>query len=735
MFYDQNSGEAKETSPKPSVKYLIPESPESFSYREMAVQNAITAQKLDAALTNLEKSTDGSNKGMGYIPIFGTLTPPKTQPAALQSEVSPAGSRKGSTSKLFSPLQQLFLQQQHDPVRSVNLPLMASGTWSDRTSNMLSTAVTKTSMLFFGSGLVEVPTASYLNSSSHSASFGGLLRMSARTNNNSTPRLAVGSPLMERARRRTTTSLSAVEMQLLKVLHSPIAQGYFVGFCEHEKNDEYVKFYLGCEDYKNMWIPTEPPAGLCGGSTTTHMGSGSGRPAGGGELPVSWRQTDEKVFNTPYDDLALNMTMFVSAIDEMPLMGRKDLGMGKFLGAGPVQYSLYPRAERLSQVYLQSDLLGQWTEIPGGAKATAAAAAAALTAALAATGDLVYPLDPPKPVIPLRRQSTYVRGAAPDPSEIPTPITLSKRVAGNTRLRIENGEFFGPEMFSEASLEVLRYLAQGSYLRFLQSPFHARMKRRGRWVYEYADKSLLPVASGLRVRPPESKIVERLEKERKRGTTRTTRASRASVARTEIKLYEIDDILHDGILYNEFLQRLRATASTECLLCLRSILIFKELMTPPPKACQGGGATGGATGGAAGGAGGAGGTGGSTRTGRGTTRAAERESRSSRGSQSSRSSFSNGLPFSASATIRVNIRSTSRRGDLFDSISLPDIPAVAFWSQQAEDQAWQVCQFFVAKGAAYELSLSGQQQVDILRSLGKIHLGMFWALEVVAKVR
>jgi hypothetical protein len=399
-------------------------------------------------------------------------------------------------------------------------------------------------------------------------------------------------------------------------------------------------------------------------------------------------------------------------------------------------------------VYLQTDLLAAQTEIPGGVGASIAATTAATAARNAADkaaeeaadgaadlateeegkapdktadktpdkaaekSDLGAPSSSSlygstKTVNLFRRQMSFVQGAAPDPNELPTPIILTPRVAGNTTLRVENGEHYGPEMFAEGALEVVRYLAQGSYPRFLQSVQYQRMKRRGRVAFE-EDKTLLPTAAALRVRPPESPILARVGQQRRfaglSSSTRGVRSLRTS-ATAEVQLFDIDDILKDGILYNEFLQRLKAVSASECLLCMRSIRVFKELMAPVPK--EGSNSKEGKEGEGRGGL-----TGGSVRF--------------------------------ASESIRNTLRSGKQRGlgpgstPGNEAEAVPVVPTEplvpAPWTQHAEDQAWLIYMFFVAKGSAYEVSLSVHQYHDILRSLGRIHVDMFWALEAAVKV-
>jgi hypothetical protein len=55
-------------------------------------------------------------------------------------------------------------------------------------------------------------------------------------------------------------------------------------------------------------------------------------------------------------------------------------------------------------------------------------------------------------------------------------------------------------------------------------------------------------------------------------------------------------------------------------------------------------------------------------------------------------------------------------------------------SPQAEDQAWVIYQFFVAKDSAFEISINPKQREDIMRSLARPHLHTFRHLESAAKI-
>ena len=501
---------------------------------------------------------------------------------------------------------------------------------------------------------------------------------------------------LEMSQKSETTRFTEAEQDVLRLLQSPIALAYFRGFCVEQRAAEYVDFYLDVEKFRTQVAPDVPP--LTAPSAVE------------GEVPLRWVAIDEKVFGTAMDDLVVNAQMFVSAWDETPV------GDGAVARVMPV----HPAAARICRLYLDETAFAQRPAMPQ--PVVAAAPVAALAAAVAAVAvetsggapvadekkleedggggggmwmgtrrDMLADCAPVAVAAAgdLKRDASCLDSTS-------TPICLSKRVAGNTRLRLGHEDAYGCEVFSEAALEVLRYLAKDVYPRFVRSTWHARMAQRGKLAFELKKKALLPRPSALRVRAPESKILNDYINRKSNGPG------------SETRLFEAADVVHDGILYNEFLQRLRTTSSTEFLLCLRAINIFKDLVE------------------------------GKQHDGCSTvaSKAASRQSSGHNSREASEAPQQSYRRASASSTrapqrFSFNVEQTKRKLEVLRT-GLP--PPEPLCSPQAEEQAWTIYLFFVARGAAYEISISQASVDEILTSLARPRVDMFKALETAAKV-
>jgi hypothetical protein len=95
-----------------------------------------------------------------------------------------------------------------------------------------------------------------------------------------------------------------------------------------------------------------------------------------------------------------------------------------------------------------------------------------------------------------------------------------------------------------------RFCASGAYIRNLA---------KGRLVTDL-DHVFLPSINTLVVKPPNSKIIEDLSR---------------NIVYTEGKLYNLEEVLSERLLYSIFLTELKESGSEGLLLCYRMISIFK----------------------------------------------------------------------------------------------------------------------------------------------------------------
>ena len=264
------------------------------------------------------------------------------------------------------------------------------------------------------------------------------------------------------------------------------------------------------------------------------------------------------------------------------------------------------------------------------------------------------------------------------------------------------------------------------------------MKKHGKLVTDVGrgDLShLLPRANTLRVRPPESKILESITSgggpssldqafadaaaaTAGGGGAHSHRRSSSQGPGSQPKFFTVDDIICDGILYNEFLQRLKQTSNTEYLLCLRSINLFKDMINPPPPKPK-------------------------------NTRRTMTQRRSialvgsssvneknSKGNSSSRASFSE-VPVDDRRSLRSSFQRSSV-ASILESSDQKDMEAqqdAERKAQKIEDQAWLIYQFFVAKGSALEITLMQKHREDIMKQLAVPTLHMFDNLEAAARTQ
>ena len=576
---------------------------------------------------------------------------------------------------------------------------------------------------------------------------------------------------------RRLARFSPTELALHAVITNPIGIGYFLGFCASEHHLEYINFFLQVEEYKalsgikSLFVCDSLPAVVEGDEEV--------------DIPLSWMAIDEKIFKTTSDDLSIASRLLVDARSVSKSAYRRMSLQGED-GEQPMD-DMHPLAVKICHIYLHEQTFAARAAVPAPlgegeegrpkpkkrvsvplfqlASLSSKTSTKSLPplrnkfaknnasgGAIDSMASLLSPRKTPRSYLmsPRIELTTVENDITPSPEHSTfglderTPICLSKRVASNTKLRLDFMNYYGAEAFSEAALEVFRFLAQDIYPRFLRSSWHDRMKKHGKLVIgvdrgDFAH--LLPRANTLRLRPPESKILESLSAgggpssmdqalsqataavaaagggaashRRSLTQSRGRSASSSQGSTSQPKLFNVDDIVSDGILYNEFLQRLKQTSNTEYLLCLRAINVFKDIINPPPPKPK---------------------INRRSMTQRrsiiavASKRERERDEAYPKGnSSSSRASISEG------PDERRSLRSSLGSLENPDSGYLDEQRQTQQKAQKLEDQAWQIYLFFVAKGASLEITLVQKHREDIMRQLATPTISMFDNLEAAAK--
>ena len=148
-------------------------------------------------------------------------------------------------------------------------------------------------------------------------------------------------------------------------------------------------------------------------------------------------------------------------------------------------------------------------------------------------------------------------------------IILPNHIIHNTSLRMELAEIYQLDVFGEAISEVLIILRRDIFLRFLKSNLYSQLLLKGKLIFQFNEKFsyLLPKGNRLQIKIPESCILNDVYN------------GLISNHKDDMKLYNLEEILTDGLLFNEFLSRLKSTMCPESLLCLRMITIFKDFLS------------------------------------------------------------------------------------------------------------------------------------------------------------
>lgn len=138
----------------------------------------------------------------------------------------------------------------------------------------------------------------------------------------------------------------------------------------------------------------------------------------------------------------------------------------------------------------------------------------------------------------------------------PYEICISQEVRLRTMMRVQNVELFGPEVFTEATIEPIKTLKRDIFPRFISSEIYAHMKQRLTAVEP------LPNASDLKLLAPTGPFLNDVGLE----------------DMPETRAFSLKEVLECGLLYNEFLIYLRRAHSSENLLCYHMIQVYENLI-------------------------------------------------------------------------------------------------------------------------------------------------------------
>ena len=136
-------------------------------------------------------------------------------------------------------------------------------------------------------------------------------------------------------------------------------------------------------------------------------------------------------------------------------------------------------------------------------------------------------------------------------------ICVSPLAIINTVKRIAFLDLYGPDVFAEALNEPLRTIQLDTLPRFFASKIYFKME-------SFRINSIpLPSADTLDVKaPPKSSLLNGFD-----------------LSEFGDKLFNLNELLMDDVLYTQFLTYLQSSFRSENLLCVRAILIFEEHVT------------------------------------------------------------------------------------------------------------------------------------------------------------
>ena len=141
-------------------------------------------------------------------------------------------------------------------------------------------------------------------------------------------------------------------------------------------------------------------------------------------------------------------------------------------------------------------------------------------------------------------------------SGAPHEISIQSNVRTKTFQRATLVDLYGPDVFTEATIEPLQTVQRNILPRFLKSEAYIKMRERLTQI------AALPSEEQLVVPPPSKSVVDK--------------ATPADIPPG--REFEFEEVLNCHILYGEFLKFLRNSYCSGNLLCVHLICLFEDTM-------------------------------------------------------------------------------------------------------------------------------------------------------------
>lgn len=157
-----------------------------------------------------------------------------------------------------------------------------------------------------------------------------------------------------------------------------------------------------------------------------------------------------------------------------------------------------------------------------------------------------------------------------DPAKATAEVCLAYDILDNTQRRMNFYKSYGPDVFTEATLEPTKSMVRDIMPRYMASPHCAEMLKRRHM------RDSLPPISDLNIPLPTSTV--RQSSKKLKLSTQEGRFEYSCV---------LDNYCRDYFLYEVFLRYLKKSVCEENLLCYRAIDVFKQNMASEAKKVEG----------------------------------------------------------------------------------------------------------------------------------------------------
>ena len=144
-------------------------------------------------------------------------------------------------------------------------------------------------------------------------------------------------------------------------------------------------------------------------------------------------------------------------------------------------------------------------------------------------------------------------------------ICVPAKILGHTIKRLELLHIYGNDVFTESMIDPIKTIRRDILPRYLVSDIHVNAVAR---ISNLNDHS-----SSLNVKIPDDNVI----------VDKILLTEQPDELVSALKAVSISDLLTDRLIYQQFLKYLRDIIASENLLCLRMILIYKNLLTAGDK--------------------------------------------------------------------------------------------------------------------------------------------------------